>query len=193
MDEHQLLEAVADAAEKAVDAEDQDRKRALAVLRQRLATLRAWQEQSHESDRPKVRTQTCKHCEALFFFACQADRPDDDTYDVIVGRSRWIPLEIDPIDAAGVLVEWRWVVDFSVYPPETHVDLDAASQVYVDHRQTCARNEDGPKRPCAAYLRRWKINSTKIHAETENESIRAANDLLAFRRRLSDKQQHDDS
>ena len=96
---------------------------------------------------------------------------------------RWVPLELDPVNAGEVLGEWRWVVDTSDSPPIAAVQSDTTGLVYVDHRQTCGAGA-GPKHHCEPYLRRWEINKTKLNAGMENETVRAANDLRALQRRL---------
>jgi hypothetical protein len=206
VNERDLMAGVVDAAEKALAANvhgaDPQSRATLTVLRQRIATLRAWQENSNETDRRTgVRVQSCKYCQALIFFAQTVDNfgttvevTDTRTVAHAMTRpgSRWVPLEIDPIDSADVLPEWRWIVNFDEYPPVTLTSLGATGPVYVDHRQTCGET-DGPKKPCPGYQRRWKANATKVNAGMENESVRAANDLLALQRRLTDREPHDDS
>lgn len=191
MNEHQLLEAVAQAAERLLARLNRLTYpgQEITELRRRLDDLRAWQEQANEADRPVyVRTQTCKSCQALFFFARHGDDAEETEFS---RRPRWIPLELDAIDAEGVIPEWRWVVDFKAYPPIAR-PIPEATSIYVDHRQTCGTG-DGPRKHCLPYLRRYKVNQSKVNAEMENDSIRATNKLLAFQQRLADKERHDDS
>lgn len=194
MDERELMAGVVDAAEKVLACEPRPETRvaraALALLRQRIHMLRAWQEESNEPDRPRhLRAQTCKYCPALVFFAVRDDEIDPG--DMTARGSHWMPMEVDPIDSEGVLPEWRWVVNVDNWPPLLRLS-QASTVVYVDHRQTCG-NGDGPKKRCAPYERRYKANAAKSNAGMENESIRAANDLLALQRRLADNRGHDDS
>jgi hypothetical protein len=198
MNERELLTAVADAAETLLTQLDE---KALGLLRQRVKTLRDWQEHGNEAERPRhLRVQSCKYCEAPFFFAVRGEDSTpvvrgqgESPYSALVGGGAgWLPLEVDPIDSEGVLPEWRWLVDFSDYPPRALVDVTASGSVYVDHRQTCGAR-DGPQKRCVPYLRRWKANAAKVNAEMDNEAIRTANDLLSLQRRLVDKEKHDDS
>jgi hypothetical protein len=187
MNEHQLLEAVAGAAEELLRDLDNQQVvgEAIRVLRHRLEILREWQEYANEADQPRyIRSKPCKQCEALFFFAV-VDGDDD----VDFGKPTWLPLEVDPVNAGDLPPELRWVVDFSSYPPKIRPDPNA-QMVYIDHRMTCG-TKDGPKKGYGpAYARRWKVNQTRLNAEMENESIRSANDLRALQRRLhgDDKQ-----
>jgi hypothetical protein len=190
VNEHELMAGVVDAADKLLKESTPE---ALRELRERMATLRGWQEESHEIERPRhLRVQVCKVCPAVIFFACEVDDADDPDFSPVNLRRQWMPFEVDPIDAEGVLPEWRWTVNFAEYPPRCQVDLTTTALVYVDHRKTCGALA-GPKKYCTPYERRWKANVAKTNAGMDNESIRATNDLLALQRRLADRRGHDDS
>lgn len=211
MNEQELKNAVVADAEALVLAVPGSLIKPLHALVQSVERLHAWQENSNEPERPgrPHATKTCERCEAVFFFARYGDVDlyDPSTSVAVSGRAnsaltkstlhtrpRWVPLELDSVDSASVLAEWRWVVDFATRPPVAEIREDATGPVYVDHRQTCGAG-DGPKRRCVPYDRRYKVNSAKINAETVNESIRTANSLVALQRRLrdSDMEDHDES
>lgn len=215
MNEQELKNAVVAAAEALVLALMSEgtilpaKGSALPTLVESVERLHAWQENSNEPERPGLRpaTKSCERCEAVFFFARygEVDLYDPSTTVAVSGRAnysalvkgerpRWVPLELDSVDSASVLAEWRWVVDFATRPPVAEIREDATGPVYVDHRQTCGAGE-GPRRRCVPYDRRYKVNSAKINAETVNESIRTANNLVALQRRLrdSDMEDHDES
>lgn len=172
VDERELLLEIVDVADRLVSGDglrvvDKETDDLLATLRDRLRNLNNLWAGAFENTYSPVRAKTCERCSVAFYFAQD------------VG-GRWIPLEMDRIPAEGVLPAWRYVVTFGGFDsPQVRVQNDA-KEVWVDHRQTCGANPDGPKYQIASYLRRWKVNVAHFRNLTDN----VAGNLLALGDRL---------
>jgi hypothetical protein len=116
--------------------------------------------------RPKSRP--CEHCGSVIFFAK-------------LPTGRWLPLEIGPVDACGVLPSWRYVVTFTDPPSVTTSPTQTNGYVWVDHRQTCGMKEEGPRYKVKTYLKRWTINRARAEALADElgKSLAALRDRLA--------------
>lgn len=183
MNEHDLMCSAIEAAEQLVatgqlipgsyEAAD-----LLTALETRLKNLRSYQSGADETDRPAgVNLRVCDKCECRFFFA--RDSPDDDVF------GRWVPFELEPINADGVLPSWLWVIDFTGPHPMCKLEPTRTSgQVYVDHRQTCGGGK-GPKHRCAPYLRRYKVNFERATRELQTQTAETTASLQSLRRRLN--------
>lgn len=162
IDERELLESVTAAAaalllERLITPDDAS-ARALGRMETALFNLAQFRLHGHEVSGVPARVKCCERCNAEFFFA---ELP----------TGRWIPLELDQVEAAEVLPAWRYIVNFDLSTPRvTQHPGKQTGKVWVNHIETCGAG-DGPRHAVAPYVRRYRVNAERLDVGEVNDTI----------------------
>jgi hypothetical protein len=160
VDERQLLLAIAARAQELCrhlsSPYSDEAMEATVRLQSALDNWQSWNVWSNEPDRPHQRGRACRDCQGNIFFAQE------------LINQRWLPLDIDPVDASEVHPEWRYRVDLQVDPPRVWLDLENGGRVYLHHRWTCPTRSGPTKAHGPAYGRRYVVNTARLDKDEKH-------------------------